>query len=127
MTSTATIRRHRRPRAMADYLTWVHRDQCDLSLLEVDGDDGDDEYWTDVVLRRLRTSDGLELSTIEDATVVAAIERGAELALELGLAYYTTNSYNDQHKVLRLSDPQGFLYSNTIISSILVELENRHR
>ena len=81
----------------------------------------DHEYLTDVVMKRLRTRDGLDLQWVQQrfgSDVVTGIRKGAELGLELGLAELANNG-----SLLRLVDPEGFLYSNYIISSIFVELE----
>jgi len=73
---------------------------------------------SEVLLSKLRTSDGLDLMTIQtyfgDETVRKII-RGSRLALDLGFARLEDN-------VLKLTDPEGFLFSNSIISSIYVEI-----
>ena len=95
----------------------------------------DDDLLTEIVMKQLRTSDGLDLNVIGNRfglTAVDAILRGAQLGLELGLVNYRqrklpendhSSSNNDKNGILYLVDPDGFLYSNTIISSIFYELE----
>ena len=62
--------------------------------------------------------DGLDLDWLRNAhgeSAVHAVVKGAQLALDLGLA-------NMDNRILSLNDPQGFLFSNSILSSIFVEL-----
>jgi coproporphyrinogen III oxidase-like Fe-S oxidoreductase len=116
-----------RPRLFNSYLDWAS------ALLTHDNnnttDTGTDpsihsatfERLTDIVLKRLRTSDGLDMFTIRDrfgSQFCDAILRGSDLALSLKLATYDTATGS-----LRLSDPDGFLFSNSIISSVFVELD----
>jgi coproporphyrinogen III oxidase-like Fe-S oxidoreductase len=116
-----------RPRLFSNYLDWAS------ALLTHDNnnttDTGTDpsihsatyERLTDIVLKRLRTSDGLDMFTIRDrfgGQFSDAILRGSDLALSLNLATYDTATGS-----LRLSDPDGFLFSNSIISSVFVELD----
>jgi oxygen-independent coproporphyrinogen-3 oxidase len=113
-----------RPRTLADYQRWVDR-------LDHNPNDDDDEtgsslvceldFLMDHVLKRLRTSEGLSLDWILErfgSPSRNAIVKGAELGMDLHLAFI------DESNRLRLKDPDGFLYSNSIISSIFVELEN---
>lgn len=119
--------RYARPRALTDYVAWVknggtrdaHRardEACPNTL----------DWLTDVIMTRLRTSDGLDLDWIKDNVpngdvVVEQILTGASLGLELGLAARHIHKKKSLG-TLRLADPDGFLFSNSIISSIFVEL-----
>jgi oxygen-independent coproporphyrinogen-3 oxidase len=88
---------------------WLHSSEYD---------DIEDDYLLDVILTRLRTKEGLDLDWIEvnvGSEQVKNILRGAELGLELNLA-------ERKQSFLRLKDPEGFLFSNSIISSIFSEL-----
>jgi len=102
-----------------------------------DGEDKDEEAdkvstLTDVIMTRLRTSDGLDLDWIKNVygeETVNSILRSSQLALDLNLAVIEESVSDDNGQnimrsfgVLRLKDPDGFLFSNTIISSIFVEL-----
>lgn len=49
---------------MADYVTWVIEHGCDTEQL-----DGEVEDWADVILRRLRTAEGLDLDTDRKSVV----------------------------------------------------------
>jgi coproporphyrinogen III oxidase-like Fe-S oxidoreductase len=107
-----------RPRTMADYINWVdqHETFPELQAATV----GDFDLLTDAILKRLRTSEGLPLKWVrfrfkEGESYVTSILRGAELGLNLGLVTL-------EDDILRLVDSAGFIYSNTIISSIFAEL-----
>lgn len=103
-----------RPRAMADYLEWTEGMKVSEEA-EID----DDDQLENIILKRLRTIEGLDLEHIEKQFGSQArqdIERGAALGIEVGLARLE-NSY------LSLVDSKGFLFSNSIISNIFAELE----
>jgi coproporphyrinogen III oxidase-like Fe-S oxidoreductase len=107
-----------RPRTMSDYIHWVDQQEAFPELQAAFVEDFD--LLTDVVLKRLRTSEGLSLEWVarrfkEGESYVVSILRGAELGLDLGLVTL-------EDDVLRLVDSAGFIYSNTIISSIFAEL-----
>lgn len=89
--------------------------------------DNDLDLLTDIVMTRLRTSDGLDLDWFRDnvpdgEAVVEKIMKGARLGLDLGLAEHNQSELETSMGTLRLVDPDGFLFSNSIISSIFVEL-----
>lgn len=112
-----------RPRKMNDYVEWVRegKECTTLTTSEEDDEEGDidDEYLSDLLLKRLRTIDGLDLSWLETnygSETMEEVLEGAKLGLELGLAEHTEDNN------LRLTDPEGLLYSNFIISSIFQEL-----
>jgi hypothetical protein len=82
---------------------------------------------TNIIMTRLRTSDGLDLDWIsthysEDTAI--SIHRGVDLAIELNLAKIVNvrNGLSMRYGILKLVDPEGFLFSNTILSSIFAEL-----
>ena len=107
-----------RPRTMVEYLDWV-QDPSSISLLPSSSSAQD--RLLDIVLKRLRTSEGLDLNWIHQtfgSSYENAIRRGAELGIELDMAQI------DERDILKLTDPKGFLYSNSIISTIFAELEN---
>jgi coproporphyrinogen III oxidase-like Fe-S oxidoreductase len=107
-----------RPRTLVDYYSWLEKEQQQgLSQDEMP----QKEVLTDLVMKRLRTSDGLDLNGVKDRfgdDVVSSILEGGKLGLELGLAEHC-----DETNILRLKDPDGLLFSNYIISSIFAELE----
>lgn len=114
-TSSVEGRLVARPRTMVDYLRWVHDPSTSISSPTME------DRLLDIVLKRLRTSEGLSLSWIGQefgSRYEKAIRRGAALGLELNMVMI------DERDVLKLTDPEGLLYSNSIISTIFAELEN---
>jgi len=117
-----------RPREMSDYIEWVERgeertpsDNNEDGHIgdEADDTDNDEDFLSDLLLKRLRTIDGLDLSWLEanhGSDIVDQVLEGAKLGLDLELAEHTDDN------ILRLKDPDGLLYSNFIISSIFAEL-----
>jgi len=110
-----------RPRTLYDYQKWVASDMTRYA------DDSDAtaelDFLEDIVLKRLRTTDGLSLTWVASRfgdAYVDAILRGAQLGLEFGFAVLEDG---DPTRVLRLTDPDGLLLSNSILSSIFVELD----
>lgn len=82
----------------------------------------DDDMLTDIIMKRLRTSDGLNLDDIQQrfgSDIRNTISKGASLGLELNLVETVRTG---EQTILRLKDPDGFLYSNYIISGIFAEL-----
>lgn len=119
-----------RPRTLSDYKEWVNDlpTKMDEDSAIVDPAiiprhsvvEDEDDRLTDIIMKRLRTADGLDLDWISKCYgdgVRGTILKGAELGLDLGMAEVSENQAH-----LRLTDPQGFLYSNYIISSIFSEL-----
>jgi coproporphyrinogen III oxidase-like Fe-S oxidoreductase len=94
-----------RPRKMNDYIEWVMRENNDTKANNVNNEDEtDDNFLSDIILKRLRTIDGLDLTWLETKfgmEAVVAVMDGAKLGLELGIAERTTNN------ILRLTDPEG--------------------
>jgi coproporphyrinogen III oxidase-like Fe-S oxidoreductase len=113
-----------RPRALVDYIRWVSNqgEKHDREYQSVDEID----LVMDIVLKRLRTLEGLSLNWIRSRfqkgeAYTETILLGAQLGIQLGLAYF-----DEATGQLRLSEPEGFMYSNSIISSVFAELEHRH-
>ena len=124
--------RYARPRKFSDYIDWVQDQVSQKNKFSKDEEITDtitmynngvydqDEALAEIVMTRLRTSDGLNLSWIEKKfgkSKVDAILRGMELGLDLNLA-----SLDLDTNCLTLSSPDGFLFSNTILSNVFVEL-----
>ena len=113
-----------RPKTLVDYESWVN-----TKGQNSDSDEGagkkmkEEEYLTDVVMKRLRTSDGLDLEWVQQrfgTDITNSILDGAAMGLDLGLV--EIEEFSGERKILRLRDPDGFLFSNFIISSIFAEL-----
>lgn len=114
-----------RPRTMVDYIKWVQSGDDALEKRQP-AKSSDLDFLMDVALKRLRTKEGLDLEWVErrfGSSFVSAIEKGATLGVELGLATLSGENRNTS-RCLQLVDSRGLLYSNSIISSIFVELEN---
>jgi coproporphyrinogen III oxidase-like Fe-S oxidoreductase len=95
-----------RPRKMNDYIEWVMCENNDTKAgSNVNNeDDSDDSFLSDIILKRLRTIDGLDLTWLETKfgmEAVVAVMNGAKLGLELGIAERTNDN------ILRLTDPEG--------------------
>lgn len=108
-----------RPKTMADYHTWVQQ----IGTSDEDSTSetiSDDDFLTDVIMKRLRTLDGLDLDWVQKrfgAEKKRTIVNGVRLGLEMNIARLDKDGMR-----LQLTDPEGFLYSNYIISSIFAEL-----
>ena len=105
-----------RPRAMSDFLKWVED-----TIPPVPGRDNILDDLESLILKRLRTSDGLSLKHIQERYGIAfvdAIRKGIQVGCDLKMV-----SIDDQQDIVRLNDPSGFLFSNSIISNIFYELE----
>ena len=123
-----------RERTLSDYITWVKRlsntESLDWFPIEADSLDVEDkdEYILDTIMTRLRTKDGLDMNWAFNTgghELLNSISRGAKLGLDLGLAEIVmSNTEKDEidKGILRLKDPDGFLFSNNIISEIFAEL-----
>ncbi|KAL3945353.1 MAG: hypothetical protein SGBAC_000558 [Bacillariaceae sp.] len=112
-----------RPKTLADYYEWLHDNVASEDSNNREEKEevlSDDELLTELVLKRLRTIDGLDLMAVEDRfgkESAGTILEGAKLGLEIGLA-----EYDSQTRILRLKEPEGLLFSNSIISSIFAAL-----
>lgn len=131
--------RFARPRALSDYISWtrelkeaygkdVNAEPPWLQSSNGNGEEnvGGDDDISDIIMTRLRTSEGLDLDWIAehyDTSHVEAILGGFELALDLDLGERVGNS-TERVGLIRLKDPNGFLFSNNIISNIFVELDS---
>jgi coproporphyrinogen III oxidase-like Fe-S oxidoreductase len=107
-----------RPRTMSDYVRWV-ASQENAMPFKSEGQDALLDELESLVMKRLRTSDGLSLKYIETrygAVFVDAIQKGIQLGCMFNMVSI------DDIDTVRLTDPKGFLFSNSIISSIFFEL-----
>jgi len=143
-TSSVNGKRFARPRTMADYIQWVEsQHQNGLEGNESPGFDwmpaqgttyqeDKDDIILDTIMTRLRTVEGLDLNWIASEEngnkLLECVMRGSELGLELGLAEIVPGhlANSDDKGTLRLTDPEGFLFSNNVISSIFAELPFLH-
>jgi Coproporphyrinogen III oxidase and related Fe-S oxidoreductases len=139
-TSSMGGKRFARPRHLADYIDWVEKERRSVdsetsyvhdwqpkSVNEVE--ESDQDTIIDTIMTRLRTKEGLDLNWINRRDkagkhLLASVMKGAELGIELGLAKieYKDSTLGHDKGTLYLTDPDGFLFSNSIISSIFAEL-----
>jgi len=125
--SSINGKRFTRPKQIAEYIQWVNQESMDW-LPEANDTLVDMDQILDVIMTRLRTKEGLNMSWIEqqnDDTLVKQIWNGAQLGLDLNLLtkiHKPTSSSTKPDVILQPVDPDGFLFSNTIISNIFAEL-----
>jgi hypothetical protein len=95
---------------MHDYIEWVHEENAPSSSTTKQEDGEEEEEGTcedllsDLLLKRLRTIDGLDLNWLETnygSDIVKEVLRGAQLGLDLELAEHTDDNF------LQLADPHG--------------------
>ncbi|KAL9182198.1 hypothetical protein ACHAXT_012850 [Thalassiosira profunda] len=124
-TSNVNGVQYARPRALSDYISWAEGLEKNPPWLhnEPDASDAKQDALLDSVMTRLRTSDGLELDWVAREyghSFVEAILCGFQLALDLDLGARDVTS--GKYGRIRLKDPKGFLFSNTLISNVFLEL-----
>jgi hypothetical protein len=113
---------------MKDYIDWIFAEQAKsddnpstwVPPWAIRHEESVNSLLLDVILTRLRTKEGLNLQWVHSlpngrlkATV---IQRGAKLGLELGYVQH-------EQDILRLVDPDGFLFSNELIATIFHEID----
>lgn len=116
--------RFARPRSMQQYSNWVESNLTPLARTDKASHTDMEEGGTldrllDVIMLSLRTSDGLDLSAVERSfgVEVSTRIRLAAATFEEQQLVLTARSYEGA-ECIRLVDPEGFLLSNDIISSI---------
>ena len=106
--------RFSRPRKMREYEDWVESGAVVPASSPPDGADA----LEDELLTSLRTAAGIDLTRIHDvygSEYERAVRRGAQEAIDLGLAVV-------EGDVLRLTDPDGFLFSNYALAAVFGEV-----
>ena len=125
-TSYLHRRRVQRPRKLKEYETWVDQGQPEDKILQqeqhqdADSDTKEDQL-LDSIMLSLRLSEGLLMEglnerfgvNVEDKIWKAVQKYEAERLIQV----------EDHGKRIRLSDPDGFLVSNSIISDIFASLD----
>jgi len=120
-------RRVTRPRKLNAYLGWVEDfsakvQDSEVPLPHLDAPPATQEdILTDAIMLQLRKSSGLDLESIKDSykngtSIVDVILDVAQTHIEKGLVQVCEGH-------LRLVDPEGFLFSNDVISDIFVALD----
>ena len=99
---------------MNDYEEWVESGAVVPASSPPDGADA----LEDELLTGLRTAAGIDLRRIHNvygSEYEAAVRRGAQEAIDLGLAVI-------EGGVLKLTDPDGFLFSNYALAAVFGEV-----
>jgi oxygen-independent coproporphyrinogen-3 oxidase len=112
--SSARGARFSRPRDMKAYESWVEGGAVVPAAMPPAGADA----LEDELLTGLRTSSGISLERVRSvygAPYEAAVRTGAREAIDLGLAVISDD-------VLRLTDPEGFLFSNYALAAVFGEV-----
>lgn len=122
-TSSVQGKLQARPRALADYIEWVQEDDQPANSSENGGEMDPRESIVDrlqdLVMTRMRTKEGLDLDWVRKcygSVFADAILKGACLEELPELVVY-------EPPALRLVDSKGFMFSNSILSSIFVALD----
>ncbi|GAQ80361.1 oxygen-independent coproporphyrinogen III oxidase [Klebsormidium nitens] len=130
--------RFSRPRKMAEYPKWVQQYAASRGVIDWP-EDGPEERLLDRLMLRLRLAEGVDLKALKD-------EFGEEAAQAVckGLAPFVASGHVipsepaasngprgkengvtlSLHSTVRLSDPEGFLLSNEILSTLFAQLPN---
>jgi len=124
MSATSHVNGERvaRPRKMDEYYAYVDAlTGSDASASTaigaiVTGGDGSDALFEHIMLR-LRTSDGLNFNAMESRFGRDVVDEIREAAAAFSPAYAT-----DDGKMLRLTDPEGFLMSTEILSTLIAKM-----
>ena len=106
--------RFSRPRKMREYEDWVESGAVVPAAPPPHGADA----LEDELLTSLRTAAGIDLRRIHDvygSEYERAVRRGAQEAIDLGLAVV-------EGEVLKLTDPDGFLFSNYALAAVFGEV-----
>ena len=106
--------RFSRPRKMKDYEAWV----ADGAIVPESSPPHGADALEDELLTSLRTAAGIDLTRVRDvygSEYERAVRRGAQEAIELGLAVV-------EGEVLKLTDPDGFLFSNYALAAVFGEV-----
>ena len=106
--------RFSRPRKMHAYEEWV----ANGALVPESSPPTGADALEDELLTSLRTAAGIDLTRVCDvygSEYERAVRRGAQEAIDLGLAVI-------EGEVLRLTDPDGFLFSNYALAAVFGEV-----
>ena len=99
---------------MNDYEAWV----ADGAVVPAAPPPTGADALEDELLTSLRTAAGIDLTRVCDvygSDYERAVRRGAQEAIDLGLAVI-------EGEVLKLTDPDGFLFSNYALASVFGEV-----
>ncbi|KAL6762922.1 hypothetical protein V8C86DRAFT_2509146 [Haematococcus lacustris] len=126
-------RRFSRPAAMKAYMQWVQEQQPGGPLPGAhSAPESLEDRMLDTVMLRLRTADGLDLAEFAShygEQAAELLKRAVEPHVASGRVLLLPDQSQDlssdvPSKRIRLSDPLGFLVSNSIISDVFVRLSD---
>lgn len=124
MSATSHVNGERvaRPRTMSDYYAYVEALERGDNVGAIStGGDGSDALFEHVMLR-LRTSDGMNLDAVAKR-FGAGVAREIDDAISPFLGEYARyETSSSGARTLRLSDPEGFLVSTEILSTLLSKM-----
>lgn len=115
-------RRTTRPRVMVRYREWVQAG-CDEAACSDSAQESSEEVLLDTVMLQLRLATGIDLSAVATSHGSAASEKitaAVEKHADRGLVHFTAGPNGETR--CTLTDPEGFLLSNEIISDIFAAL-----
>ena len=120
-TSYTSFQRYSRPRTRREYAVWVQayercKGQLDCPPTPVA------EQVLDGLMTGLRLKEGVSLEPVRELGLLAAAIAALQPHLDSGLAVLTEASHGPH---LRLTDPDGFFLSNTVLVSLFEALEDR--
>jgi putative oxygen-independent coproporphyrinogen III oxidase len=106
-------KRFTRPRQTQTYFDWVQAGaiiDCEVTAAN--------EVFLDTLMLGLRLAEGLDLAKLQDKF---GIQKVADI-LKILQPYIRQNWVRVQEEKLRLSDPEGFLFSNVVLSQLFASL-----
>lgn len=117
-TSYSQGQRVSRPRTRVEYVKWLQEYLKQNGSLDVPPVDGNDLILETLMLR-LRLAEGIPLAELQ-----ANLAPEARQDLQRAIAPYIKRGWVDWGEdAVRLTDPEGFLFSNSILSSLFNALE----
>lgn len=111
-------KRYTRPRTRQEYFDFVRQLQQNQGYIEVDTTEKTDQLLETLMLG-LRLQEGVNLTDIEvnfGQNIVSRILHCLQPYIKDNWVIFSESNNN-----LKLTDPDGFLYSNTVLSSLFVE------
>jgi len=111
---------------LSEYVDWVQNQTLSNTLDFMSTEKDDEDYLYDIIMTRLRTIDGLDLNKIQDrygSDVVNCILSSIDEYIKNDEEELLTIIRNEQDWIVKLTDPNGFLVSNSILSIIFMGLD----
>ena len=112
--------RFSRPRTRKEYFEFVNQLIINKGKIDHESTTPTEEL-LDTLMLGLRLKEGVNLLSIEKkfgTDTVSQIIKTLQAPIEQKLVIFSNNSKN-----LRLSDPEGFLYSNSVLTELFIEFE----